>query len=149
MCTTSEANRELALTRDTLDTLLGNIRVHMADADVVVGFVQTFCQLLMASTPEFTKQFSRGMVDAVLDGRRTHPSNANVLVWTLTFVHNVTAVSDDHRVYITRHSDGVALLLESRQRELKRELPIGASSGPGQANIDLCLEIAPARIPRY
>ncbi len=149
MCTVSERNRELTLTRDTVEALIANIRRHMANADVVLGVTQSFCQLLVTSSAFHTPQFSRAIVDCVLDGRRSHPGNADVHLWTLTFLHNITAVSDEHRVFIARHFDGLSLLLDARDARLRGELPIGLVAGPGQATVDLCLEIAPARIPRY
>ncbi len=149
MCGKSEANRELTLSRDTLEMLLLNFRTHLTHAEVVVGFTQTLCQLLLTSSEHHSKQFTRALVDCVLDGRRMHPGHATVHVWTLTFLHNATTLSDDHRVYISRFADGLALLLETRDRRLRQLLPIGDLSGPGQATGDLCLEVTPSRIPQY
>ncbi len=154
-CLTSQTNRALALDRDTMDVLVANMRMHMEVAPVVVGVTQTLVQLMRSPVAEHSKQFTRAVVDSVLEGRRWHPGHPLVHMWTLTFLHRVSSLSDDHRVYVTRHPDGLPLLLEARGAVLTNSLPLSQgvkanrAGGAGQCITALALEAFPAVLPTY
>jgi hypothetical protein len=122
---------------------------------VVVGVTQSLFQLLRSPVPEHSKQFTRAVVDCVMEGRRWHPGHPMVHLWTVTFLHRLSSLADDHRVYITRHPDGLPLLLEAREAALRQRLPLDDSvqanraGGAGQCVTALALEAFPALMPLY
>ena len=137
----SKVNREGAATRDTVETFVAMIRKHSDDISVVVAMTQAISQMMLG-LKDHPEQFSRDVVQSVLDSRKTHPESEELLFWLLALVNNIAGLDNDLSVWLTRLDEGMPLLLEARRLRLKG---VFNSDGPGACQWPVCLEVSPAK----
>jgi hypothetical protein len=140
MCRSAK-NREAAAARDAVETFVAGIHKHLDDVAVTVALTQAVSQMALGLV-DHPEQFSRDVIQAVLDARRAHHDDEDQLHWTLALVNNISRSDNDFVVWLTRKEEGMPLLLEARRLRLKN---VFSSAGPGPLPWKICLEVAPVK----
>lgn len=140
----SRANRDAASSRDSMESLVANMRKHLANHPVTLSLMHCIAQLTL-SLRDHPEQFTRDCMAAVLKARATHPDSSEVQHLTLSCVNNVAVLDNDLVVWLGRISSaGLPLLLEARRLRLSGAF---SSFGPGPLAADLLLGVAKAALP--